>query len=221
MSSVSSVPRVFVLTDRESLLEGRDLVEQVAEAVAGGAGAVVVRERDLPPTARCALGRRLAQRLAGNGPQSLEAVLGGAAPAPPPAPSDADDPSWPALHLRSSDRLPVLRPRLLGRSCHGMQDLRRAAAEGCDYVTLSPVAAMPSKPGYGPVLGADGLRDLLEQAAYEGVSLPRVLALGGVTPGNALSFVRAGAHGVAVMGGFMRAADPAALAAALCGQVMA
>lgn len=220
-TSGNPVPRVFVLTDGRALLEGRDLLEQLARAVAGGAGAVIVRERYLPARDRCALGLRLAQRLRNHHPQPLDPILGWAAPAPPPAPADANDPSWPALHLRSSDPVPALRPRLLGRSCHGIEDLRRAATEGCDYVTLSPVAATPSKPGYGPALGPAGLRDLLKQAAYEAITMPRVLALGGVTPDNARSFVRAGAHGVAVMGGFMRAADPAALAAALCGAVAA
>ena len=220
-SSRIPVPRVFVLTDRRSLLEGRDLVEQLAGAVAAGAGAVVVRERDLAASDRRTLGLRLVDGLVNHHTQRLDPVLGWAAPAPPPAPVDADDPSWPALHLRSSDPLPPQRPRLLGRSCHDLEDLRRAAAEGCDYVTLSPVAATRSKPGYGPALGPEGLRELLERAACEAVAVPPVLALGGVTPGNARSFVRAGAHGVAVMGGLMRAVDPVAFAESLCAQVAA
>ena len=215
--STSALPKVLLLTDRRLLAPGRDLVEQVAMAVAGGIGGVLVRERDLPAAERSALGERLADLLRAR--ETSTAVLGWAAPAP--ASAALSSRAWPLLHLPSSEPAPSRRPRLLGRSCHGIEDLRRAAADGCDYVTLSPVAATSSKPGYGPCLGPDGLRALLERAAYQAVPVPPVLALGGVTPGNARSFVRAGAHGVAVMGGFMRTADPAALAAALCGEVAA
>ena len=73
------------------------------------------------------------------------------------------------------------------------------------WVTLSPYAASASKPGYRPLLSAD---------AFAGHALP-VLALGGITPGNAAEARAAGAHGVAVMGAVMRAPDPAAVVARL------
>lgn len=89
---------------------------------------------------------------------------------------------------------------LVGRSCHDAEGVRRAVAEGLDYVTLSPFAATRSKPGYGPAL---------PEAAYVRHGLP-VLALGGITVANATRAIDAGAHGVAVMGEVMRSADPAA-----------
>lgn len=213
-----AVPRVFLLTARRLLAPGRDLLEQVAGGVAGGVGAVLVRERDLSESDRRELGRRLAASLSARRPQGrerAEPVLGWAAPAP------SEHPAWQLLHLRAADPVPTPRPPLLGRSCHGLEDLRRAAAEGCDYVTVSPVAESLSKPGYGPALGTEGLRALLERTAYQGIVVPPVLALGGVTPGNARSFVRAGAHGVAVMGSLMRATDPLAVAGSLCAEVAA
>jgi thiamine-phosphate pyrophosphorylase len=88
---------------------------------------------------------------------------------------------------------------VVGRSCHSAAELAAAAAEGCDYATLSPIFPSASKPGYGPALGVDALRD---------APLP-VYALGGVDPTNARTCVEAGAVGVAVMGYVMRAADPA------------
>ncbi len=76
-------------------------------------------------------------------------------------------------------------------------------------MTLSPLFESPSKPGYGPSLGLDGLR-----AAAPRIPIP-VVALGGVTPENARPCIRAGAAGVAVMDTVMRAADPGAVAADL------
>lgn len=88
--------------------------------------------------------------------------------------------------------------------CHSVAEVRAAA--GAAYVTISPVAPTISKPGYGPALGADGVRAAVEAAG----DLP-VFALGGVTPENARSFLDAGAHGVAVMGPVLRATDPLAV----------
>ena len=86
----------------------------------------------------------------------------------------------------------------------------RAAREGCDYVTVSPVHPTGSKPGYGPPLGLTGLARLARQPGA-----PPAYALAGVDAGNAAACLRAGAYGVAVMGEVMRAAEPARTVAAL------
>ncbi|MCX4198975.1 thiamine phosphate synthase, partial [Methylobacterium organophilum] len=76
------------------------------------------------------------------------------------------------------------------------------------YVTLSPIYATASKPGYGPALGLEGLTDSL------GAGLP-VVALGGLGPGAVRPCRAAGAAGFAIMGGLMRAADPIEVTRAL------
>jgi len=172
---------LLVLTDRSLVPPGRSLVEVVRAAVEGGATQVVLREKDLPRAARIAL----AQELRTFVPVLLLA-------------SDATLPAE-GVHLAAADLFPVDRPRVVGRSCHSRADLQQAAREGCDYATLSPIFESASKPGYGPALGVDALRD---------APLP-VYALGGVDPINARSCIDAGATGVAVMGFVMRADDPA------------
>ncbi|GJE54134.1 thiamine phosphate synthase [Methylobacterium thuringiense] len=92
---------------------------------------------------------------------------------------------------------------VVGVSAHSLGDVRRAREAGADYATLSPIFTTASKPGYGPALGLDGLH---EAAA---IGLP-VVALGGIAPEHAVACREAGAAGIAVMGGIMRAADPAA-----------
>ena len=106
------------------------------------------------------------------------------------------------VHLPGSSIAPSLVRRwvgagfLIGVSCHSIGEVERAAGEGADYVFLSPIFASPSKPGYGPALGVG----LLGEACGR-VGIP-VLALGGVSEGNAGACVAAGAAGFASISAF-------------------
>ena len=185
------LPSLLVLTDRSQCV--MPLRDVVAAAVDGGARAVVLREKDLPLDERA----RLAQGLRA----VLEPVGGVLVVAGSPVPAGTE-----AVHLAASDPFPRSRPPLVGRSCHSADELARAGVEGCDYVTVSPVFPTPSKPGYGPPLGASGLASLVGAA-------PPTYALGGVQPADVPACLAAGARGVAVMGPVMR--DPRIVAAYL------
>ena len=173
---------LLVLTDRAQCR--RPLVEVVAAAAEGGARAVVLREKDLPADERAALAGRLRAAL----PADVTLVLAGTG-----LPADA-------VHLAAADGVPEPRPALLGRSCHGRASVDRAGAEGCDWVTVSPVRLTASKPGYGPALGTAGLAALTDG--------PPAYALGGLTAADAGPCRDAGAVGLAVMGAVMRAERP-------------
>lgn len=209
--------RLLVLTDRaQAAAAGHDLVEVVSAAVGAGVTAVVLREKDLPAPERAALARRLRDLTAGAGAALIVAGDVGLAAAvgADGAHLAADDP-WPG---RAAGR------GLLGRSCHTLAEVRRAA-EGVDYVTYSPVFATASKPGYGPAVGLDGLAAARRAADEAGVAdeagaaTVAVVALGGVGPGRARACLRAGADGVAVMGEVMRADDPGAVVRALAAEM--
>jgi thiamine-phosphate pyrophosphorylase len=196
----AALPPLLLLTDRSQLPDGRDLASLVAavdSAVGAGARAVVVRERDLEDHERTELVCDLRKILAPVGGTLVVAA--------PPVGRPV------GVHLRRRDPLPRTRPVLLGRSCHDATELARAAAEGCDYVTLSPVASSSSKPGHGPALGRNRFAELTQRAGDAHGRRPAVYALGGVTPDNAGDWLAAGADGVAVMGAVMRADDPGAV----------
>lgn len=192
-----TLPRLLVLTDRTQC--AGPLADVVAVAVEHGARAVVLREKDLPEAERDALARDLRAVLDPVGGLLVRAgrTAGGAPPE--------------AVHLSAADPFPSPRPRLVGRSCHSPAELARAAAEGCDYVFLSPVHPTPSKPGYGPVLGVEGFGRMLAGA-------PPAYALGGVLPEAVPALLAVGAAGVAVMGAVMRRPE---LAAAYCAHLAA
>jgi thiamine monophosphate synthase len=174
---------LLVLTDRTQCR--RPLVDVVAAAVDGGARTVVLREKDLPTGERAALADQLRFAL---DPVDGTLVLAGT--------GLAGD----AVHLSAADDVPEPRPTLLGRSCHDRASVDRAGAEGCDWVTVSPVRLTSSKPGYGPALGTAGLAALTDG--------PPAYALGGLTAADARTCLDAGAVGLAVMGAVMRADRP-------------
>jgi thiamine-phosphate pyrophosphorylase len=171
---------VVVLTDRR--IAARPLIEVVAAAVRGGAGWVVLREKDLGYAER----RALADSLRAVVPAGRLVIAG-------PDPLGGD-----AVHLSATDPVPP-GMRLVGRSCHGVP---RLSTE--DYVTLSPVYTTATKPGYGPALGPARAAELAGGVPW--------LALGGVDSAQrAAECAAAGATGIAVLGAVARATDPEAL----------
>jgi thiamine-phosphate pyrophosphorylase len=111
------------------------------------------------------------------------------------------------VHLGQSD-LPLavarrlLGPeRLIGRSTHGLDQLRQALLEGCDYVGVGPVHTTPSKPGR-PAVGM-----AFVAAAAAECPLPW-FAIGGIDA-TTLPLVRqAGAQRVALIRAITDAVDP-------------
>ncbi len=193
--------RLLVLTDRDqSRAAGRNLAETVAAAVAGGATAVVYREKALPHPQRRALGERVAEACG-----TAELIVAS-------DPELARELGATTVHLAADDPWPEGDDLIVGQSCHGAVELAGAAAHGAAYATLSPIFATDSKPGYGPALGLDELAALVADTPVP------VLALGGVRADTVGACLAAGAAGVAVMGAVMGADDPAAAVRALLDQ---
>ena len=91
---------------------------------------------------------------------------------------------------------------LVGRSVHDVVGARAAAAEGVDYLMLGTIYATASKPGRAPAGVA------LIRAVAAAVPTP-IIAIGGIDETNAAATIAAGAWGIAVMSGLLRAPDPA------------
>jgi len=90
---------------------------------------------------------------------------------------------------------------IIGASCYNDIELaRQARAAGADYVAFGAMFASGTKPGavHAPLA-------ILGQARELG--LP-VVAIGGITPGNASEVIAAGADAIAVINGIFAASDP-------------
>jgi thiamine-phosphate pyrophosphorylase len=106
------------------------------------------------------------------------------------------------VHLRA-DSIHATRVRelvqegfLIGRSVHSRAEAVAAAGSGVDYIVAGPVYPTASKPEGSPLLGPDGLRDLVRA-----VEVP-VLAIGGVAADKISDIAATGAAGAAAIGLF-------------------
>ena len=93
--------------------------------------------------------------------------------------------------------------KLIGVSIHTVTEAEAIDPQTADYALAGPAFETPSKPGYGPEIGRKGLAEIARTARVP------VLAIGGINAARVAEIIAAGCAGVAVMGGVMRAADPA------------
>lgn len=188
---------VYLVTDRP-LMQGRNLLDVVLAAVAGGVGMVQLREKTCDTGEFVALARALLARLAPLGVPLLindrvdVALASGAQ----------------GVHLGQRD-MPVADARallpagsIIGWSVETPVDLARAAALPLDYLAISPVFATRTKADTAPPWGLSGL-----SRARAATALPLV-AIGGVDAGNARALHDAGADGLAVVSALCAADDP-------------
>jgi thiamine-phosphate pyrophosphorylase len=199
-------PPLLVVTDRAQARY--PLLDVVAASCAAGCRWISLREKNLPAAKQIELAhtlrqvtRKYAARLTLHGSPALARAAG------------VD-----GVHLAAGGDVMAARKllgadALIGLSVHAADEVADRNSGIVDYVIAGPVHPTASKPGYGPALGVEELGRIVRATRVP------VIAIGGVTPDNITALVMAGAAGIAVMGGVMRADTPgeevSALAAAL------
>ncbi|MBE3582117.1 MAG: thiamine phosphate synthase [Thermoanaerobacteraceae bacterium] len=201
---------LYVVTSSE-LSCGRQPLEVVRQALAGGATVIQLREKNWTARALVEVGREIRKltREAGAGfivNDRLDVALA----------VEAD-----GVHLGQDD-LPasiarrLLGPgRILGVSVGSVEEAWDAQAAGADYLGVGPIFATGSKADAGQPVGPELISTLKRV-----VSIPLV-AIGGINRENAAGVVAAGADGVAVISAVVSARDVRAAAAELLSVVEA
>ncbi len=174
------------ITDR-GRLEPTPLLDSITRNLASGIEWIQIREKDLSARALFELVETVRALPNPHGSKILVnsrvdvALAAGAAGAHLPSGSPA-----PSAWRR------ILPPGfLLGVSCHSLEDVRHAEAEGADYAMFGPVFSPLSKFSDLEPSGLEGLN-----RAARSVRIP-VLALGGITNESIAACIQAGASGVA------------------------
>lgn len=186
-----------LVTDRKGLCKGYSLSGVIKSAVAGGVDAVMLREKDIIDTAELLI---LAKQIKKASDKALFLVNGRCDIA---LASGADGVHLTSTSIAIKDARKLLGKRmLLGKSCHSLQDAKKACKEGADYVFAGPVYFTASKAKYGKPLGC-GLISKITKS----ISIP-VIGIGGIKKENAAEVLKAGALGVAVISGILKAKHP-------------
>ncbi|GAB7190929.1 thiamine phosphate synthase [Kineococcus sp. NUM-3379] len=198
---------LYVVTDTH-LCGGRGVPDVVAAAVAGGATAVQVRDKDASRRELLALVRAVQAALAGTG---VPVVVNDAVDVALLAGADG-------VHVGQDD-LPAQEVRallgpgvLLGLSVSTVAQAlaaERLPAGTVDHLGVGPVWRTDTKPGAAEPLGLDGLREVVAAT-----TLPCV-AIGGIDARNAAAVRATGVAGLCVVSAVCAAPDPAAAARSL------
>ena len=107
--------------------------------------------------------------------------------------------AWDGVHVGQDDLTPedarrvVGVERWVGVSTHTEEQVRVADGSCADYVAVGPVFATGSKVDAEAVIGLDGVR------RARALTAKPIVAIGGITRGNARSVINAGADSVAVI----------------------
>lgn len=206
-------PIVCYVTGRKALGASHS-TENVLAAIRGAAMASVdwvqIRERDLPARELLALARAACAENARNGVKiivndRLDVTL--AATAAGVHLGGASAPAREVVRWCRSGNAPA--EFLIGVSCHGIDEVRRAEEAGASYVFFGPVFETPSKRPFGPPQGVARLAEVCGA-----VRIP-VIAIGGVNEENGPECLRAGAAGIAAIRMFQASREPETLTKAV------
>ncbi|MFU2208401.1 thiamine phosphate synthase [Solidesulfovibrio sp. C21] len=188
---------VYLVTDRPALM-GRELLDVVGRAVAGGATMVQLREktaatREFVELARAVLGLTR--------PRGVPLIINDRVDVALAAGADG-------VHVGQDDMHPADVRALLGAkaiiglSVTGEAEARAARGMPMDYLGAGPVFATATKKDAGAPQGIPGL------AAMLALSEVPVVAIGAIKEANAREVMETGVAGVAVVSAICSAPDP-------------
>lgn len=199
---------LYYITDRRAFngYEGqqqRALLDRVAAAATAGVDYIQLREKDMSSAALELLAKGVLARIRAAG-SATKLLINEYADVALAAGADGvhlPGGSLPASEVRALWMRSSSRPPIIGVSAHKVSDVRYAEAHGADFAVLAPVFEKPNTdiPGLGLETLAVACRGAQRPENTE--SAPEshfpVLALGGVTLGNAAACLKAGAAGIA------------------------
>lgn len=188
---------LYLVTDR-SLVQGKDLLRILEQALDGGLRAIQLREKDLGGRELFilaekvkALCNRYRACLFVN--DRVDVALG----------VDAE-----GVQLGSASmpvdvvRTLVGQTKIIGVSTHSLKEAEEAQRAGADFVLFGPIYFTPSKAAYGKPQGILSLKEVVEK-----ISLP-VYAIGGIKAENIAEVKETRVRGVALISAIMSVHDP-------------
>jgi len=197
---VISVPRLYAIVDAAFFSSTEDLSAFAEQLIDGGC--TLLQYRNKMGNARMMLeqARKLRRQSRARAPAPhLRLIM-----------NDRADlclvAGFDGVHVGQDDLLPesvrsiIGAGRWLGVSTHSIEQMHEADQTSADYLAIGPVFSTSSKDQPDPVVGLEGVRRARQ------LTQKPLVAIGGITRGNAASVIEAGADSVAVISDLLR--DP-------------
>lgn len=187
-----SVNGVYLITD-----QGEKLTERVCQALRGGVSVLQYRAKGKEHDACLSEGHELKRLCAGYGAAFIvndDVHLA--------KELDAD-----GVHLGQDDgtvaeaRAVLGADKIIGKSTHNLEEALRAEKDGADYIGFGAMYPTESK-AISHMPGTAGLAEIRKQ-----IKIP-VVAIGGITAGNACRVIEAGADALAVISSVLSSPRP-------------
>ena len=188
-----ALPRLYAILDAGFFADVGRLVATAEELIAAGVKLIQYRNKSGNARAILEQSRELKRRLAGN----VKLIM-----------NDRADlcliADFDGVHVGQDDLLPesvrgIIGPeRWLGVSTHNPEQVQEADRTSADYLAIGPVFSTSSKDRPDPVVGLEGVR------RARPLTRKPLVAIGGITRGNAASVIEAGADSVAMISDLLR-----------------
>lgn len=189
--------KLYLVTDR-SFLHGRNLIDVVMQAVAGGVTMVQLREKDIDTRTFIELGLELKQKLQ---QVNIPLIINDRVDVAMAIEADG-------VHIGQSDMPYSLARRLLGSnkiiglSVENIDEVIEANSLNVDYIGISPVFTTQTKTDTAQPFGLSGLREAVR------LSVHPTVAIGGINLQTKNDVLDCGADGIAVVSAIMAAENP-------------
>jgi thiamine-phosphate pyrophosphorylase len=190
---VISTPRLYAIVDAAFFLKTEDLAAFAEELAAGGCTLLQYRNKSGHARVMLEQARELRRRVGG----TAKLIM-----------NDRADlclvAEFEGVHVGQDDLSPesvrsiIGRGRWLGVSTHNPEQMQQAGQTSADYLAIGPVFSTSSKDRPDPVVGLEGVRRARQ------LTRKPLVAIGGITRGNAASVIDAGADSVAVISDLLR-----------------
>jgi len=190
---VISTPRLYAIVDAAFFLKTEDLAAFAEELVAGGCTLLQYRNKSGHARVMLEQARELRRRVGG----TAKLIMNNRADLCLVA-------EFEGVHVGQDDLSPesvrsIIGPgRWLGVSTHNPEQMQQAGQTSADYLAIGPVFSTSRKDRPDPVVGLEGVRRARQ------LTRKPLVAIGGITRGNAASVIDAGADSVAVISDLLR-----------------
>jgi thiamine-phosphate pyrophosphorylase len=187
------VPRLYGVVDAKCFSSTQDLAIFAEELIDGGCTLLQYRNKSGNSPMMLDQARELKRRVGGK----VKLIMNDRADLALAAEFDGVHVGQDDLSAESVRKI-IGPERWLGVSTHNPEQLQEADLTSADYLAIGPVFSTSSKDRPDPVVGLEGVRRARQ------LTRKPVVAIGGITRGNAASVVEAGADSVAVISDLLR-----------------